>query len=65
MNDSAQHPAAGLPPCNAPDLQGISLDDLAGLASEDDETIRAVVSRMLGDSENRPLVDATIFNSAI
>jgi hypothetical protein len=65
MSSPAQLMAEGPAQCSIPDLGGISLRELAGMASDGDGAILGLVARMTDGLESPPLVPAMIFNSAI
>ena len=65
MDSAAQLMPTGLVARPIPDLLGISLEELAGLADNGDEVILGVAARMVDAEENPSHVSVTIFNSAI
>jgi hypothetical protein len=62
MIATAQGTAAGLPPCETPDLREIPLGDLARLADSGDSMIQDSAATLAGDSALTPV---TRFSSAI
>lgn len=65
MASEAEASSSGSDRSLIPDLQGVSLTQLARLAADGEKDVTSVVSRIVNSRESPPGVPAMMFNSTI